>query len=358
MRPSLRHPIYNKRTQSGVALISMLLIFALVVILVGAAAKRDQLMIRRISLQLQHSGATHNALAGEIIARQRLAEDWAAQQKNKQQSDHLNDDWATPQTLTTDKGPVLVQIRDLHGCFNLNNLVAATNTENAEGEVAPINQATLAVNSAYLARLKRLLEELDLDTDTDEVLRQVADWLDSDTQAQDGGAEEAPTGQQANANRTLEHISELAIFTNLPAMQQTTLYEQLCVVPLDAAGKATSINPNTASALLLSSWEKGLSGSAIITGREASEQGYITDEGFLSHKSNAGIALQAGDFSVRSDYFEAVIQADSSNQTRYLISRLYRDPNNGQITTLARHFSYSPSHQTLTNHQAIDESNP
>jgi len=343
-----------KHTQSGVALISMLLIFALVVILVGAAAKRDSLMIRRISLQLQHSGANHYALAGEILARQRLAEDWLAQQTSDTSNDHLNEAWAQPQTLEVESGELQVQIRDLHGCFNLNNLVADTHTPLSDDSEQ--DTPTGRVNHAHLTRLKRLLDELELelktDEDNDEIVDQLVDWLDSDTQAQGGGIEEAPVGHNANADRALEHISELTIFTRLPVVQQTTLQEHLCVIPLGAEGKASTINPNTASTELLSSWEKGLSGAAIIAAREADELGYTSNEHFLSHKSNAGIALQAGDFNVRSDYFEAIIQADFSTQSRYLVSRLYRDPNNGEITTLARHYGYndSPNQQSLTHH--------
>jgi len=341
----------TNHAQSGVALISMLLIFALVVILVAAAAKRDSLMIRRISQQLQHSGATHYALTGEILARQRLAEDWRAQQStgaggsqsnDSQSSDHLGEPWAEPQTLALQTGQVRVQLRDLHSCFNLNNLIATTNTEQSEeDEEAEPSKATGSLNSAYLSRLKRLLDEQELDIDKSELLEPLIDWLDADTSAQGGGIEQAPAGHNANANRPLEHISELAIFTNLPAAQQVNLYQQLCVLPLDASAKASTINPNTASAELLSSWEKGLDGAAIIAGREAEELGYTSNEHFLSHKSNAGIALQTGDFNVHSDYFEAIIQADFSTQSRYLVSRLYRDPNNGEITTLARHYGYN-----------------
>jgi len=343
------HQVPRQHSQSGVALISMLLIFALVVILVGAAAKRDSLMIRRISLQLQHSGATHYALAGEILARQRLAEDWLEQQRDETSNDHLNEEWARPQTLTVETGELNVHIRDLHSCFNLNNLIANNNNASTElNEDGEQTQATGRVNTAYLNRLKRLLNELELDlkvdTDNSEVIDQLVDWLDSDTQAQGGAIEDAPTGHNANADRTLEHISELAIFARLPTTQQATLHQQLCVIPLDAEGKASTINPNTASAELLSSWEKGLSGQAIVAGRDADELGYTSNENFLSHKSNAGVALQAGDFNVRSDYFEAITQADFSTQSRYLVSRLYRNPNNGQITTLARHFGYNYSH--------------
>lgn len=341
------HQASIARSQSGVALISMLLIFSLVVILVAAASKRDSLMIRRISLQLAHSGAMHHVLTGEILARQRLAEDWQAQPQGDDSSDHLNEDWALPQTLPVEGGQVSVRIRDLHSCFNLNNLIAITNTAGSDEDPQDTNNAAAGagqVNTAYLNRLKRLLDELALDTDKDEWVNQLLDWLDTDTQALGGGIEEPPAGHLANANRALEHISELSIFIQLSEIQKTALYQQLCVLPLNATGKASSINPNTASELMLSSWEKGLIGAAVIAGREESELGYIDNKAFLSHKSSAGTPLKAGDFDVRSHYFEAIIQADFATQSRYLISRLYRDPNNGQIITLARHFGYNSGH--------------
>ena len=343
-----RKPQYcNPQQERGVALISMLLIFALVVIMISAAVRRDSLATRRTSQLLQHTSAQNYALTGETIARQRLAEDWLANEnpdQNAERSDSLKDNWAKLDTFEFEGASIRMIVRDLHSCFNLNNLVAAEPSDKAADKPRP-----LIVNQRYVKRLNNLLKTLDID-EPDAVIEPLLNWLDSDLKDSNGGTEDTAAGQNSNANNLMVHISEWLMLLTPATRDKLTAQKvaaHICAAPLKDNNQTASLNPNTASIELLKSWEKNLDGDAIVAARVNMSAGYQTLNAFMSHNSTAGVALNAVDFSVNSEYFEAIIEVSFSEQHAYLISQLHRDPDSGKITTLGRSYSYGLVHQLL-----------
>ncbi len=145
------------RQQRGVALITVLLVVALVTVVCAALLLRQQLAIRSTGNQLLVRQAQYYAEGGELVAKALLRRDLS-----EGQVDHLAEAWANPRLrFPLDEGGELrLRIEDLSGRFNLNSL--SVNGE--AGELA-------------LLRLRRLLQGLQLSPAYADRLR---DWLDLD----------------------------------------------------------------------------------------------------------------------------------------------------------------------------------
>ncbi len=130
----------QQQQQQGVALITAVLIVALVTITAVAMASRQQFDVRRSGNIFNSDQAWLAALGGEDYARNVLAVD------KDFDVDHLEETWAEPVVFPFEGMTLSGQIVDMQGRFNLNNLV-----ENGE------------VNQKDLARFKNLLKVLDLE---------------------------------------------------------------------------------------------------------------------------------------------------------------------------------------------------
>lgn len=117
--------------QRGVALITVLLVVAIVTVVSAAMVARQQLSIRATSNQLQARQAWHYALGGEALAQAILARDLRAGATGEPGAsgeaaavDHLLEPWAQPlPAFEIDQGEILVRIEDMAGRFNLNDLL-------------------------------------------------------------------------------------------------------------------------------------------------------------------------------------------------------------------------------------------
>src|SRR5690606_12220223 len=143
--------------QSGVALITVLLVVALVTVVCAALLTRQQLAIRSTGNQLLVRQAKYYAEGGEQLAKALLRRDLS-----EGPVDHPAEPWANPKLrFPLDEGGELrLRIEDLSGRFNLNSLVV----NGQAGEQA-------------LLRLRRLLARLQLSPAYADRLR---DWLDPD----------------------------------------------------------------------------------------------------------------------------------------------------------------------------------
>ncbi|MAL93237.1 MAG: general secretion pathway protein GspK, partial [Pseudomonas sp.] len=104
--------------QRGVALITVLLVVAIVTVVSGAMVARQQLSIRATSNQLQARQAWHYALGGEALAQAILARDLKGGEPGAAAIDHLLEPWAQPlPAFEIDQGEILVRIEDLAGRF-------------------------------------------------------------------------------------------------------------------------------------------------------------------------------------------------------------------------------------------------
>ena len=160
------HRFQHRNRQSGIALITVLLILTLATVAAVSMTSRQQLDIRRTSNMLQIEQAYAALLAGEEMARALLVYD-ETQGDNKGKDSNI-DFWARLALLDTSSGVVNigdftlsnVVIEDLQGRFNINNLRS--------------DKASVFINTFESLLGKRRI--------TTEEINPILDWLDGNQQ--------------------------------------------------------------------------------------------------------------------------------------------------------------------------------
>ncbi|MDX1499801.1 MAG: type II secretion system minor pseudopilin GspK [Woeseiaceae bacterium] len=250
----------GRDSQRGVALITALLIVALVTTLTYGLKWDNALELRRTTVLLNRDQAIQVALGAESWIQSLLRQDL-----EESDSDHLGELWASDLPgLPIDGGELFGDIEDVQGRFNLNNLI------NAEGEI----------DQPSLEQFRRLLAALGLDP---RFAGLAADWLDAnqDPTFPDGAEDTIYTGftpPYRTANQVLSSASELAALEGMDKATLDTLLPHVVALP----GR-TAINVNTASGPVLQSLDENLSVADV--------------ERLLAERAEAGFADVAGAFS-------------------------------------------------------------
>ena len=251
-------------------------------------------------------------------------EGWAAAalQRDREQ-DHVdsnNDLWANELPPIDLPGVrILGRMRELNGCFNLNNLAALDGTERTQ----------------WTAQFRRLLVALKLD---ESIAEQALDWIDADATPGSRGAEDmrllAQHPPYRAANRPFAHVSELRLLPGVTAQVYKVLAPQVCALPhvLGAPDTGSLVNLNTATPEFWRSIDDKITpgiaqqlwreGQARYTGMDAVQQE-------LDRVLGPGVVpLPTDQFGVTSNWFvlEAEIQADG---IPFLYSALLRRTDNG-----------------------------
>ncbi len=313
------------KAQRGVALITVLLVVAIVTVVCAGMIARQQLSIRGTGNQLQARQAWHYALGGEALAQSILRQDRQATAEGVPAVDHLLEPWALPQPvydLDEGQGQVQVRIEDLAGRFNLNSLVR---------EQQP--------NAAALAQFRRLLLRLQISAPYAERL---LDWLDSDQQPSgELGAEDNAylllEPSYRTAGRRLEDLSELRLLLDMRDEDFQRLAPYVSVLPAD-----TPLNVNTASAMVLSSLADSLTPSvaqSLVEARQAAP--YRDTATFMAQPALSGVQLQGITLAVTSQYFQAVSEVRLGDRRLALVSQLHRE-DEGDVRVLQRNLGQPP----------------
>lgn len=228
-----------KARQRGVALITAVLIVAIVATLATSLALGQQVWLRQTQnltdlaqAERLRQGAIEFAAA--IVARDA---------KNNQTGsvDHLGEDWAKAiPPLPVEGGVVGISIADAQGRFNLNNLHPTNPNAANPGAGGSANQGDVQV-------YRRLLAALDLDPALVEPLQ---DWLDGDRITRPGGAEDLDylnhDPPYRAANRELTSVDELRLVKGYTPEVIDILRPYVVALPSPAA-----INVNTAPDIVL-----------------------------------------------------------------------------------------------------------
>ncbi len=235
------------QTQSGVALITAMLVVALATVLATALVSQLFMDTRRTENIIHNEQAYLYAVSAEKIAGNLLIED---QQNSKY--DSLDEIWAVQAPpFPVEGGQVTVSLEDLQGRFNLNNLSKNLNSAGYKDAVR---------------RFQRLLSQLQIPPTLSDA---VVDWLDTDLQTTvPNGAEDDYYMSQIPpyraANTLIGSVSELRLIKgfNDKVSETETAYERInkfvCALPV-----VTPINVNTAPAeVLISASEDIESGDA------------------------------------------------------------------------------------------------
>ncbi len=291
-----------RRRQSGVALITALLVVAIATVAAVAMASRQQLDIRRTASLLHGEQAWAYVLGAENWAKVVLRRDAL-----ESQTDSLGEDWsARPPVSLVEGGSIVGRLIDLQGRFNLNNLVLAGGAEDA----------------GAVAYYKRLLRNLDLDERLADAL---VDWIDPDINARfpDGAEDETYLSQDPPyraANQPLADASELRLVKGYDAATVLKLRPHVVALPV-----RTTLNVNTADAVVLSALAVGLTvedGAKLIEGR--GEDGYPSVDTFTQEPVLKGKQIDRDQLSVSTDWFLMLSEADIGAGRARLASRLQR----------------------------------
>ncbi|MEM7431692.1 MAG: type II secretion system minor pseudopilin GspK [Pseudomonadota bacterium] len=301
----------QQRQQRGVALITAILIMALIASLTYALEWDNNLDIRRTIVMQSRDQAIQVAMG---------AESWLAsilrQDGQDSDTDHLDEIWATNlPPLPIEGGEVLGEVQDLTGRFNINNLL------NSNGEI----------DETSLNQFRQLLLVLGLDPRLADL---TADWVDGDQDAAfPDGAEDpiytAFTPPYRTANQQITTISELAAIEGMDKASFDILAPHITAIP----GRMI-LNANTATPAVLQSLHPDIDTADV--------------EGLLSQRADGGFADvnkafeqyfapgdEKPDFDVLSNYFQLKVTVRIDTVRITYFSLLYRS-SQGDVTPVLR----------------------
>lgn len=296
--------------QSGIALVTALLVVAVAVIAAAAMLVTHNVAVHRSSNlrfveQAWWYGAGVENWVAEILREDRQND------QDGEAVDHLGENWAKPvDYLPIEGGFVRGQIVDQQRCFNLNNLSG----QNAE------------MAAAQLQRLLALLDNPD-PYNAQALVQSIQDWIDPDFEPRvPGGAEDgiytSMTPPYRTANRPMLSTSELLLINGMSRELYQALSPHVCALP-----PATQINVNTANEYVLASLAPGLTladGQALASRRL--QDPYDTVAEFQQTDQMAGRQVDPASLSVGSQYFLLTGEVRVGNGRVNLYSLIFRAP--------------------------------
>ncbi len=301
----MRQP-YNR----GVALLTALLITALLATLAITLKWNNALDIRRTIVMLNRDQAIQVALGAESWIQNILRDDY----EDDPDHDHLGEIWAGDlPPLPIDGGEIFGAIEDMQGRFNVNNLI------DANGEIDP----------AALKQFQNLLNALQLDPRFAGI---AADWIDADDEASfpDGAEDAIYTGltpPYRAANQFLSNVSELAAIEGMDKESFDILLPYIVALP-----RRTDINVNTATGPVLQSLSETMSVGDIESLFAAREGTGFTSLDIFDSYVEAEVKQQLAE---ATSYFQLklVVRIDTVRITYYsLLERSAR----GDVTPILR----------------------
>lgn len=216
------------KSNHGVALVTALVVIAIVTSLAAAVSLGQQVWLRQVQNQQDRVQAAQVEVAALDWALAVIANDT----RTSNVTDHLAEDWAlSVPPIPVEGGLVRGVITDAQGRFNLNNLLRGNN-----------------VSAVDVAVLQRLLRQLEIDPAVTEA---VLDWIDADGVARPGGADDLDylrmTPPYRAANQPFASVEELRMVAGFDAISVEALLPFVTALPV-----TTSINVNTAPVEVLS----------------------------------------------------------------------------------------------------------
>lgn len=299
--------------QGGVALITVLLITAILVGLTTQILSSHHLLINQHQNTFEGEQALQYVLGAEELARQALYDDAV---NSGPGVDHLEELWMQPVVPFDLDGIGIMQayIIDINRCFNVNTLADDPSQVNYK-------------------RLQRLLGTLQLPLSLADLVR---DWVDPDLTPSGLGAEDSvyqlKDPAYLAANQPMLDLSELNLLADVDSAHVQLLAQHVCLLP----ETQSKINVNTADTMTLALLDAGISqqDAETITQQPRS---YQTVVDFV--QANPAFTAVQGDLSVTSEYFILVAQAQLNRSRVSLRSTFRRDANSHQITLVQRDFA-------------------
>lgn len=279
----------NRRPQQGVALISVLLITALVTLIISGMLARQRLSVASSANQLQQQQLWQLALSGEAWAREQVRRDLNTDDGKLRV--HLGQHWAkSAGEFEIEDGRIRIRLEDLGARFNLDRLRNHNDDLNR-------------------ARYQRLLAQLGL-TPHDPASLPATPGYDHKLQ---------PFADSSDLRRLL--ALDAAGWQRLQPWVATTAN--------------ASLNVNTASAELLATLESLDSNIARSLVQQRPANGYKSVQAFLEQPLLQGLQVNGAGLAVSSHNFRATLDVALGERRLRLVSDL-RTNSDGQVQVLRR----------------------
>jgi len=288
-------------SQNGIALITVMLVLAVVTVALVSMSSDRQMDIRRTENQLRSTQAWEYVYGLEAWCANQLKVDAEA---NKY--DAVNDSWSKHLTVKhIPEGHIKADIIELQGRINLNNLLL-------DG----------IASDEDVLRLKRLLTHLNINTDLVDVM---VDWTDANMAISTPKSAEDETYSKfkppyRSANALFSDVSELLRLKGMTLKAYKKLLPYIYV-----ADKRQAININTASAVVLQTLAADIKKDQAESLYKASGKPFKDIEEFLKDEALDGITVNKESISVVSHYFLLSGQIDMGKNGLMFSSQLNRD---------------------------------
>lgn len=304
--------------QQGVALMIVILVFALVTILSVGMYSRQSLFIQQASNISAQTQAYQYALSAEEYGRIFLKDDWDDDKKNSKFVDDLTlleESFLFP----VDDAIVEAQWDDVQGRLNINDLVTLNGVP----------------NTVMIDRFNRLLSRLNLATPKLAVL---IDWLDEDPNPYSfDGAEDGDYQRLAPPYRTstqsFVHESELRLMLDLSHDDYLELNNYIVMLPRGYGH--TNVNtapPEVLQALIVNLTDK--QAEELIEARDKEAWESLAE--FKDEPALAGLTVDETYLGVHSVFFELATRITFSDRVARLKSLIYRAQSDGKMTVIQR----------------------
>jgi general secretion pathway protein K len=222
----------GKAHERGAALLTVLLLVAVMAVVAAGALERLALATRMTGNGGAVDQARAYADAGTEIARLRIGDLIAA---NPGKTTLAGNWMGTPQSIPVPGGMAIARVTDGGNCFNLNSVVAGQ------------SETDLKVRPVGVSQFQALLQALGVDARQAQVAAaSLADWIDTDSVPQPGGAEDEVYAGAARpyrtANRFMVDPSELRAVQGVTPAIYSLVRPWVCALP---TADLSPININT-----------------------------------------------------------------------------------------------------------------
>jgi general secretion pathway protein K len=289
-RPQIRH--------SGLALITVMLVVAIIATIATFLSLNQQIWLRQ-SENIDTAAQARAVRQGAVDAAASLLDDDARANK----VDNLTEPWARvlPPFAFRD-GSVSIAIEDAQGRFNINNLLK-------DGKPSTDDIGVYTRLLAYRGLDRGLVDTL-------------LDWMDADTRARPGGAEDVDylsgTPPYRTANQALVDVAELRRVRGYTPEVLAALSDLLTALP-----ERTAINVNTARPEVLGALFASMDLDTAKALAQDLARTPLTDSADLAKRAT-GQSLSKAAISVDSAYFLVSIRPDLGRYHQLTVTLLHR----------------------------------
>ncbi|QTH62871.1 type II secretion system minor pseudopilin GspK [Psychrosphaera ytuae] len=324
-------PLNGRRRQTGVALISVLLIIALCVIVAAQISTTQRMSISRSQNLFERQQAFEYAMGAEAFVKATIE----ASLEDNDGKTSLDQPWAMKgMAFPVNGGVIEGQVRDLYSCFNVNALWQDNMDE--------------ALQKKRRELFVRLLEKLNVDAEIShtDLANNIYDWIDPDDYATeavgyDGDMYTSLEYPYLSANSALAHENELRVIYGFNPIVLDKIKKHVCAIPQH---HGLQININTIDEenpeLLMAMLDIDESTAQSILS-ERPEEGFEDMEAFWQLQSVASInniaSVDKSYFTVSSKFFKLITNA-SYNDVKFALTSLIQMDDSYKGTVIGRRF--------------------